>query len=111
MSPQRHAPQPESLLAIASEIVRGGLLDRVHIGLDYFDGSIDRVMAWAIGARNMRKALLIALLEPYKRMQEAEAGFNFTRRLVMLEELKTMPWASVWKEYCRRKNVPAHLEF
>jgi len=99
----------EELIAIAQEIVRHGLLDRVHIGLDYFDGSIDRVMAWAIGARNMRKALLIALLEPYAKLREAELAFDFTRRLALLEELKTMPWQAVWEEYCARKNAPVSL--
>jgi len=99
----------DELIAIAHEIVRGGLLDRVHIGLDYFDGSIDRVSAWAVGMRNMRKALLIALLEPYKTLQALEWNFDFTNRLVMTEELKVMPWAAVWGEYCSRANVPAIL--
>ena len=99
----------DELIAISREIVRGGLLDRVHIGLDYFDGSIDRVSAWAVGMRNMRKALLIALLEPYKTLQTLEWNFDFTNRLVMTEELKVMPWAAVWSEYCSRSNVPAIL--
>jgi len=80
-------------------------LNRVHIGLDYFDGSIDRIAAWAVGMRNMRKALLIALLEPYNTLQTAEWGFDFTKRLVMTEELKAMPWATVWEEYCKRSGV------
>jgi len=101
----------DELVAIAREIIRHGLLERVHIGLDYFDGSIDRVSAWAVGMRNMRKALLIALLEPYKMLQEAEFKFDFTKRLVMLEELKTMPWAAVWNEYCERAAKPPKLEF
>jgi len=101
----------EELIAIAQEIVRHNLLDRVHIGLDYFDGSIDRVTAWAIGMRNMRKALLIALLEPYNKLQEAETAFDFTRRLAMLEELKTMPWPAVWEEYCARKDAQVSLAF
>ena len=97
----------DELIAIALEIVRGELLDRVHIGLDYFDGSIDRVSAWAIGMRNMRKALLIALLEPFFELQSAEWKFDFTKRLVMTEELKTMPWSAVWEEYCVRAGKPA----
>lgn len=101
----------EELIAIAQEIIRHDLLDRVYIGLDYFDGSIDRITAWAVGARNMRKALLIALLEPYKKLQQAEFAFDFTRRLMMLEELKSLPWQAVWEEYCERKNVPANLVF
>ncbi len=101
----------EELVAIAQEIVRHNLLDRVHIGLDYFDGSINRISAWAVGTRNMRKALLIALLEPYAMLQEAEFSFDFTRRMAMMEELKGMPWAAVWEEYCARQNVPVSLVF
>ena len=101
----------DELIAIAREIIRHNMLERVHIGLDYFDGSIDRVSAWAVGMRNMRKALLIALLEPYKTLQEAELKFDFTKRLTMLEELKTMPWAAVWDEYCERVSKPARLKF
>ena len=101
----------EELIAIAQEIIRHGLLNRVHIGLDYFDCSIDRVSAWAVGMRNMRKALLIALLEPYKAIREEELSFNFTKRLMMLEEMKTMPWQAIWEEYCNRKNVPQNLVF
>jgi L-rhamnose isomerase len=101
----------EELISIAQEIIRHNLLERVHIGLDYFDGSIDRITAWAVGMRNMRKALLIALLEPYSKLQDAEYAFDFTKRLAMLEELKTMPWTAVWEEYCGRKNVPISLVF
>jgi len=97
------------LIAIAQEIIRHELLERMSIGLDFFDGSIDRVTAWTVGTRNLRKALLIALLEPYKKLQEAEFAFDFTKRLTMLEELKSMPWQAVWEEYCTRKNVPVSL--
>ena len=99
----------DELVAIAKEIVRGDLLDRVHIGLDYFDVSIDRISAWAVGMRNMRKALLIALLEPVRALQEAELNFDFTKRLVLSEELKSLPWPVVWSEYCSRKNKPEKL--
>ena len=99
----------DELIAIAKEIVRHNLLNRVHIGLDYFDGSIDRVTAWTVGMRNMRKALLIALLEPYHTLRDAEHEFNFTKRLTLMEEGKTLPWTAVWDEYCSRKNVPARL--
>jgi len=99
----------DELVAIAREIVRCGLLDRVHIGLDYFDGSVDRISAWTVGMRNMRKALLLALLEPFAVLQEAERKFDFTKRLVMTEELRVMPWAAVWNEYCDRSDVPAIL--
>jgi len=99
----------DELVAIAKEIIRCQLLDRVHIGLDYFDGSIDRVSAWAVGMRNMRKALLLALLEPFPTLREAEWEFNFTQRLVLSEELKAMPWTAIWNEYCDRASVPAIL--
>ena len=99
----------DELMAIAREIIRHNLLDRVHIGMDFFDGSIDRLMAWAIGARNVRKALLIALLEPYTKLQNAEENLDFTKRLLMLEEQKMLPWQAVWNEYCNRKNIPERL--
>ena len=99
----------DELLAIAHEIIRHGLLDRVHIGMDFFDGSIDRIAAWAIGARNVRKALLVALLEPYSEIQKAEQDLDFTKRLLMLEEKKMLPWQAVWNEYCNRKNAPERL--
>ncbi len=101
----------DELMAIAKEIIRHDLTGRVHIGLDYFDGSIHRITAWAVGARNMRKALLYALLEPYAQMRDAEAKFDFTKRLVMMEEQKTLPWSAVWEEYCERAGVPKGLVF
>jgi len=76
------------------------------VGLDYFDASINRVAAWVIGARNMVKALLIALLEPTNTMKQAELAGDFTRRLVMLEEQKSLPWTAVWDYYCAKKGVP-----
>ena len=85
------------------------LLLEITERMDYFDGSIDRITAWVIGTRNMRKALLFALLEPYEKLREAEYNFDFTKRLMMLEELKMLPWQGVWEEYCNRKNVPANL--
>jgi L-rhamnose isomerase len=96
----------DELIALATELVRGDYLDRVHIGLDYFDASINRVAAWVIGSRAMLKALLIALLEPTDLLRRLEAEGNFTARLAMLEELKTMPSAAVWDYYCHTQNVP-----
>ena len=101
----------DELIAIAQEVIRHDLLNHVHIGLDFFDGSIDRIMAWAIGTRNVRKALLIALLEPYQQLQQAEYDFDFTKRLMMLEEAKMLPWQAVWEEYCLRKGVAVGLVF
>jgi len=100
----------DELVAISREIIRCGLLDRVHIGLDFFDGSIDRISAWTTGMRNMRKALLIALLDPYKAMQAAEWEFDFTKRILLSEELKAMPWSAVWKEYCERSGKPVIIK-
>jgi L-rhamnose isomerase len=96
----------DELQTIAKELIRGGQIDRIHIGLDYFDASINRVAAWAIGSRNMLKALLIALLEPLDELKSLEAGGDYTQRLALLEELKTLPWASVWDYYCIQKNTP-----
>ena len=96
----------DELQAIAEEIVRGDYLQRVHIGLDFFDASIDRVAAWVIGARCMLKALLIALLEPADKLRQMETSGDFTSRLAMLEELKTLPFGSVWDYYCLKAEVP-----
>jgi L-rhamnose isomerase len=96
----------DDLLAIAREIVANGYLDRVHIGLDFFDASINRVAAWTIGTRNMLRALLIALLEPTDRLRALEADGDFTSRLLLQEELKTLPFGAVWDYYCETKNVP-----
>ena len=96
----------DSLLAIAQELVRGNFLDRTHVGLDYFDASINRVAAWVIGARAMLRALLIALLEPIELLRELESAGDYTARLALLEELKTLPSAAVWDYYCLKQNVP-----
>jgi L-rhamnose isomerase len=96
----------DDLLSIAREIVANGYLGRVHIGLDYFDASINRVAAWTIGTRNMLRALLIALLEPTERLRAFEAEGDFTSRLALQEETKTLPAGAVWDYYCASKNVP-----
>lgn len=97
----------DDLRAIAEEIVRGNYLGRVHIGLDFFDASINRVAAWVIGTRNTLRALLLALLEPHREMAELERSGDFTARLALLEELKGMPWSAVWDYHCLRQGVPA----
>jgi L-rhamnose isomerase len=96
----------DELQALAQELVRGDYLDRVHIGLDFFDASINRVAAWVIGTRCMLKALLLALLEPTAKLRQMEARGDHTSRLVMLEELKTLPFGAVWDYYCAESNVP-----
>jgi L-rhamnose isomerase len=96
----------DDLVAIAQELVRGDYLDRAHIGLDFFDASINRVAAWVIGTRCALKALLIALLEPAERLRQLEANGDYTSRLALSEELKTLPLGAVWDYYCLRQNVP-----
>ncbi|SCY15536.1 L-rhamnose isomerase [Basfia succiniciproducens] len=92
--------------AIAGEIIRNQLFDRVHIGLDFFDASINRIAAWVIGMRNMQKALLRALLEPTDELRALENARDFGSRLALLEEQKSLPWQAVWDMYCERHNVP-----
>jgi len=95
----------DPLKNLMEEVVRGGFLERTHIGLDYFDASINRIAAWVIGMRNTLKALLIALLEPPK-LREFENAGDFTRRLAMIEESRALPFSAVWDEHCRRQSVP-----
>jgi len=93
-------------LALMQELVRGEFLGRTHIGLDYFDASINRVAAWVIGTRNSLKGLLLAMLEPSAKLREFETAGDFTSRLALMEECKSLPWGLVWDEHCRRQNVP-----
>jgi L-rhamnose isomerase len=101
----------DELQAIAQEVVRGEYLDRVRIGLDFFDASINRVAAWVIGTRGMLKALLLALLEPTPILRALEAAGDATARLATLEELKTLPAGAVWDHYCLRQDVPVGREW
>jgi L-rhamnose isomerase len=96
----------DDLRATAEEIVRGGFLDRVHVGLDYFDASIHRVAAWVTGMRAMLRALLAALLEPTSKLRELENRGDYTSRLVLTEEVKMLPLGDVWNHYCLRHGVP-----
>ena len=92
---------------ICKEIVRcGGLEGRVHMALDYFDASINRVSAWVTGFRNVQKALLMALLTPNEDMKKLQDTDQFTELMVKQEEMKTMPFGEIWNEYCRRCGVP-----
>ena len=97
----------DELKEIMKEIVRGDALDKVLIGLDFFDASINRIAAWVIGTRNAQKALLWALLQPHEAMKKMQDEADFTRRLMMMEEMKTMPFSDIWTEYCSRQGVPA----
>jgi L-rhamnose isomerase len=96
----------DDLRSIAEELVRGNFLKRTHIGLDFFDASINRIAAWTIGTRSMIKALMIALLEPYKKLQELENTGDYTSRLAMMEDFKLLPIGAVWDHYCEQQNVP-----
>ena len=96
---------------ICKEIVRCGGLDRVFIALDYFDASINRVSAWVTGFRNLQKALLFAMLQPNEMMTKLQNEGNWTKLMVVQEELKTMPFGEIWEEYCRRCGKPADGEW
>ena len=96
----------DALQSIAAELVRNKLLARTHIGLDFFDASINRIAAWTIGTRNTLKALLMALLEP-ETLRDSEKSGDYTSRLALMEETKSLPWGAVWDAYCESQNVPA----
>ena len=90
---------------IAKEIVRNDALDRVFIATDYFDASINRISAWVTGVRNVQKALLFALLQPSKKMQELQDKANFTELMILGEEMKTMPMGDIWAEFLNRQGI------
>ncbi len=96
----------DDILQMAQELVFADLLGRTHIGLDFFDATISRTAAWVIGVRNMQKALLRALLLPQDRLKQAEQALDHTARFVLTEELKDLPFAAVWAEFCDRLSVP-----
>ncbi|MFA6816015.1 MAG: L-rhamnose isomerase [Lentisphaeria bacterium] len=96
----------DQLQEIAREIVQYDYKDNVHIQLDYFDASINRIAAWVIGARNMQKALLQSLLEPRPQLINYEKQWDFTRRLALQEEAKMLPFGAVWNYYCQTHGVP-----
>ena len=96
----------DELYAIAQEIIRNNYDKRVHIGLDYFDASINRIAAWSIGARAMQKALLAAALEPTQLLREAEESGDYSSRLALLEDFKNLPFAPMWEAYCEYCRVP-----
>jgi L-rhamnose isomerase len=101
----------DELQAIGHEIVRGGFLDRVHIGLDFFDATINRVAAWVIGTRSLLKALCRALLEPVAMLRGLENAAEYTARLAILEELKSMPFTAVWDYHCLASGVPVGIDW
>ncbi|MRH43762.1 L-rhamnose isomerase [Aquibacillus halophilus] len=96
----------DELREIGLEIVRNDALDKVMIGLDFFDASINRVAAWTIGTRNMIKALLYAMLVPNDYLKQLQEEGNFTERLALMEEFKTYPFGAIWDYYCEQTGVP-----
>jgi len=101
----------DDLQAIAQEVVRNDALNRIHIGLDYFDASINRLAAWTIGARNTLRALLNALLEPQEMLKIFEIEEDYSNRLALQEVLKSLPAGAVWDYYCMKRNVPVGMEY
>ncbi len=97
----------DELKEIAAELVRCNALDKAMIGLDFFDASINRVAAWVIGARNLQKALLSALLTPHRKLAALQDEARFTELLAAQEDLKTLPFGDVWAAYCEKQGVPA----
>lgn len=96
----------DEVVLIAQELVRGDFLGRTHIGLDFFDASINRVAAWVIGCRSTQKALLRAMLDPIARMKDAERAGDYTTRLCLGEEAKSLPWGAVWDYFCELQGAP-----
>ncbi|AZN42488.1 L-rhamnose isomerase [Paenibacillus albus] len=101
----------DELIDIGRELVRGDLLDITHIGLDFFDGSINRVAAWVIGTRNTIKALMRAMLDPIEALRQAELEGDYTTRLALTEEFKSYPFGAVWDYYCAKNGVPVREEW
>ena len=96
----------DQMRAIAEELIRSGVINKTYFALDFFDATINRVAAWTIGTRNAIKALLCAALEPIAQLRELETSMNYTKRLALLEELKSAPFGPVWDYYCEKQGVP-----
>ena len=101
----------DDIADLTREIIRCGALERVHIGLDYFDGTINRIGAYVIGVRATQKGLLTALLEPSARLREYEDNGRYFERLALQEEMKSMPWGAVWDMFCLKNGVPAGEDY
>lgn len=101
----------DETIDLAKEIVRADALDRVHIGLDYFDASINRIGAYVIGIRSTQKAFLQALLEPITTLRQYEENGQYFERLALLEEAKALPWNAVWDYFCLKNNIPVGEDY
>ena len=97
----------DELQKLFAELIRNNLMEKVYLGLDFFDGTINRIASWVVGATSTLKAALIAMLEPTQMLRKAEQDGDFTTRIATLETLKHMPWGLVWQEHCRRAGVQA----
>lgn len=97
----------DTIRDIASEVVRcPGGMDKVLVGLDFFDASINRIGAWATGMRAMEKSLLFEMLQPHARLKELQDTYQFSEKMMVTEQFKSMPFGAVWDEYCSRANTP-----
>ncbi|ROX82540.1 L-rhamnose isomerase [Enterococcus durans] len=101
----------DELQEIGKELVRNDLLGKTNIGLDFFDATINRIAAWVVGTRNTQKALLKAMLEPTEDLKAIELDFDYTKRIVLTEELKDFPYADVWNYFCALNNVPVGMDW
>ncbi|MGN0994337.1 MAG: L-rhamnose isomerase, partial [Butyricicoccus sp.] len=101
----------DELKEIMNEVVRCGGLDKVLIGLDFFDASINRIAAWVVGTRNAQKALLSALLQPWDQLRQFQDEARFTEKMVLMEEFKTLPFGDIWAHYCETHGVPSDLDW
>jgi len=101
----------DELLEIARELVRGDLLSKTSLGLDFFDGSINHLAAWVIGTRNTIKALLRAMLEPVEELRKIELAGDYTSRLALVEEFKSYPFGAIWDYYCASQGVPVREQW
>ncbi|MBP2057142.1 L-rhamnose isomerase [Lactobacillus colini] len=107
-----HVPaMNDMLIRVMRALIRDNLLNKTTIGLDFFDGSINRVAAWVIGTRSAQKGLLLGMLAPIDELKEAERNYDFTLRLAETEELKSFPFGAVWDEFCLRNNVPVGMDW
>ena len=101
----------DDTLELAREIIRCDALDKVNIGLDYFDASINRIGAYVVGIRATQKCFLQALLEPLATLRQYEANDQLFERLALLEEAKSLPWSAVWDMFCAKNNVPVGEDY
>ena len=101
----------DMLHKITDSLIRDNYIDRTHIGLDFFDATINRIAAWVVGARQTQKSLLQSLLTPVEQLKKSESNYDFTKRLIVTEQLKTYPVSAVWDKFCQLNGVPVGSEW